>query len=170
MNDLYHQLIARFVWEDISRGCDPERKYLKLFQGLDRHRNRTHGQLKISVLNSQIAMYSRRNINRFDQYFLILFNDFIYHQVFQKQQICMRDLIVKKEPLLQFETLFMKLPVIELRYWVEYNDGRSINHFINQQNVQNMNDWIKQAKSYMAKSQKCDIKLNIPTLGCYNET
>ena len=45
-------------------------------------------------------MYSRRNFNRFDQYFLILFNDFIYHQVFQKQQICMRDLIVKKEPLL----------------------------------------------------------------------
>ena len=82
----------------------------------------------------------------------------------------MRDLIVKKEPLLQFETLFMKLPVIELRYWVEYNDGRSINHFINQQNIKSMADWLKQAKSYMAKSQKCDIKLNIPTLGCYNET
>ena len=64
----------------------------------------------------------------------------------------------------------MKLPVIELRYWVEYNDGRSINHFINQQNIKTMDDWIKQVKSYMAKSQKCDLKLNVPTLGCYNET
>lgn len=43
LNDLYHQLIARFVWEDISRGVDPDRKYLKFFQSLDRHRNRIHG-------------------------------------------------------------------------------------------------------------------------------
>lgn len=48
----------------------------------------------------------------------------------------MRDFIIKKEPLQQFETLFVKLPIIELKYQLEINEGRTLNHFFNQQNVE----------------------------------
>jgi hypothetical protein len=84
-NDIYQQLIAKFVWEDISRGRDPNKKYLKYLLGIDRSRARLHGQLKISILNNQVSVFSKRNFNRFDQYFSISFNDLIFHQVFQKQ-------------------------------------------------------------------------------------
>ena len=112
-NDVYQQIISRFVWEDISRGRDPDKKYLKYLMNLDRSRARLHGQLKISVLSVQMSVYAKRNFNRFDHYFQILFNDFICHQVYQRQQVCMRDFIIKKEPLQQFESLFVKLPIIE---------------------------------------------------------
>jgi hypothetical protein len=82
----------------------------------------------------------------------------------------MRDFIIKKEPLQQFETLFVKLPIIELKYFVDYNEGRTVNHFFNQQNVRTMTDWLDRVKSFMSKSQSVEIKLNIPSLGTVNET
>ena len=84
-NDLYQQLIARFIWEDISRGCDPDKKYLKHLMGMDKNRAKLHGQFKFSMLNSQISIFARRNFNRYDQQLQILFNDLIYYQVYQKQ-------------------------------------------------------------------------------------
>ena len=84
-NDVFQQLVSRFIWEDISRSRDPEKKYLKYLMGLDKSRARLHGQLKVSILNIQMAVYAKRNFNRYDQYFLILLNDFIAHQVYQKQ-------------------------------------------------------------------------------------
>jgi hypothetical protein len=44
----------------------------------------------------------------------------------------MRNLIVKKEPLLQYETLFIKVPIIELKYHVIFNEGHNIDHYFNQ--------------------------------------
>ena len=42
-NDVFQQLISPFIWEDISRGRDPEKKYLKYLMNLDRSRARLHG-------------------------------------------------------------------------------------------------------------------------------
>ena len=52
--------------------------------------------------------------------------------------MCMRNFVIKKEPLLQFETLLVKLPIIELKYQVVYNNGKNINHYFNQQNVKHL--------------------------------
>ena len=130
-NDLFQQLISKFVYEDISRGRDPDKKYLKYLTSLDRTRARAHGKMKISVLNVLMSVYTKRNFSPNDQYFQIMWNDLIFDQVYQKWQICMRDFIVKKEPLQQFESLFVKFPIIELKYQVNYNDGKTIDHFFN---------------------------------------
>ena len=39
------------MWEDISRGRDPLKKYLKYLMGMDRSRARMHGILKLSILD-----------------------------------------------------------------------------------------------------------------------
>ena len=67
--------------------------------GIDRTRARMHGQVKVSILNISTSIFSKRNFNRYDQYFLMKCNDFIFHQVYQKQQICLRDIVLKKHPL-----------------------------------------------------------------------
>lgn len=78
-----------------------------------------------------------------------MWNDLIFHQVYRKWQICMRDFIIKKQPLKEFETIFVKLPIIELKYQVKYNDGKTINHFFNQQDVRTIEDWKDRVKSYI---------------------
>lgn len=70
-----------------------------------------------------MSVYSKRNFNRFDQYVLISINDFIYAHVHGKHEICIRELVMRKEPLQQFETLFLKVPIIELQYLSKYNEG-----------------------------------------------
>ena len=71
--------MAKFIWEDISRGRDPNKKYLKYLMGVDRSRARMHGRFKISALNTVISIYSKRNFNRFDHFFQIIFCDYIFH-------------------------------------------------------------------------------------------
>jgi len=83
-NDIYQQLVSRFVWEDISRGRDPNKQCLKYLSGIDRSRARMHGQLKVSILSVLMSVFARRNFNRYDQYFQFLSHDVIFHQVYQK--------------------------------------------------------------------------------------
>mmetsp|Transcript_26404 Transcript_26404/g.40301 ORF Transcript_26404/g.40301 Transcript_26404/m.40301 type:complete len:217 (+) Transcript_26404:1985-2635(+) len=137
---------------------------------LDRQRARLHGKFRVSLLNIQISMYPRRNFSSNDPFFQIQWHDMVYLQVYQRQQICMRDFIMKKEPLQQFESLFMKLPIVEFTYSVDYNEGLTINHFFNQQNVRTLDDWKDRVKKFMSRSQSVQIRLNIPTLGKVNET
>jgi len=117
-----------------------------------------------------MAVYSKRNFNRFDQFFQVNGNDFIYHTVYQKNQICFRDFVVKKQPLQQFETIFVKLPIVEMKYFVNYNDGLTLNHFFNQQKVATLQDWLDRVTSFMQKSIQVELNLNLPSLGTFNNT
>lgn len=82
----------------------------------------------------------------------------------------MRDFLIKKEPLQQFETLFVKLPIIEIKYFMSYNEGKTGNHFFNQQNVRTHEDWLDRVKTFITKSSDVELHLNIPSLGAFNET
>ena len=163
-------MIAKFVWEDISRCRDPDKKTLKYMVGIDRSRARMHGRFKLSVLDNTISIYAKRNFHRSDSSFLIKFQDIICHQAYQKQQICLRDLVISKNPLQQFETLFVKLPIIEIKQVVKFNDENTVNHFFNQQNVKTLADWIERVKDFMAKTREVVVHLNIPSVGNINET
>ena len=62
------------------------------------------------------------------------------------------------------------MPIIELKYKIEYNDGLTVNHFFNQQNVRTMEDWLDRVKSFMSQRQSVELKINIPSLGTFNDT
>ena len=55
-------------------------------------------------------------------------------------------------------------------YQVDYNEGETLNHFFNQQNVETEEDWLERVQKFMSKSQSVQIKINIPTLGHTNDT
>ena len=82
LNDLFQQCIAKFVWEDISRGRDLKKQYLKYLMSIDRQRARLHGKSRISILNLQMSAYSKRNFSHQDPHFIFQFNDFVLYQVY----------------------------------------------------------------------------------------
>ena len=65
----------------------------------------------------------------------------------------MRDFKVMKQPLAQFETLFIKFPVIELIQKTVYNDARDLDHYNHQKNVKCIEDYYDRLHQFQTVSR-----------------
>ena len=131
-NDLMPALhrLVRFI--DISKNVDPKRTFLPYLQGIDQIRNQKHGRLKIDINKSYVEIWPIRRINRFEQPLTIELFDLEYEQATKKKRdgmgqaifhnnpvtlqhlLCLRNMVVSRYPLKQFESALCNLPLFEL--------------------------------------------------------
>ena len=87
----------------------------------------------------------------------------MYHDIF------LRSLILRKEPLKQFEAALANFPLIELQLSTNYNQGRDIDHF-KVLKAQDYDHYVRILRDYSTKELAVQVKLNIPSFGTINPT
>jgi hypothetical protein len=88
-----------------------------------------HGKVKTQITAVDVQIYPKRKFNRYDSYLNISFTDISYYQVYNYQEVAMRNLTFSKFPLRNFESAMLKIPLIELQLTVIYNQGKTVNHY-----------------------------------------
>lgn len=93
----------------------------------------------------------------------------MYNQVFNYQELAMRNITISKLPLRHFESALLKIPLIELQLNIIYNQGKTVNHYCHV-GVKDIGQLIDKLKGYSSHEVELDAKVNIPSLGTRNDS
>ena len=74
-----------------------------------------------------------------------------------------------KEPLKQFESALVNIPLIEIQIATDYNNGKSLNHY-NHLKAGSFQEYLAILRSYQLKSLEFQGKLNLPSFGKINDS
>jgi len=114
LNDIGNALARVTDFTDISKSVDLKRSLLPYYQGLDRIRHRSHGELKISGKNNYLEFWPRRKLSRYIDKMVVKFYDLEYSHrnmtdkepktkygkiTLQQHILCFRNLLVSKDPI-----------------------------------------------------------------------
>ena len=77
--------------------------------------------------------------------------------------------MVSKEPLKQYESALVNIPLVEIQIATDYNQGKSLNHYALLK-ATSFADYLQLLESYQLKSLEFQGKLNLPSFGNINET
>lgn len=88
--------VSQFTYEDLSKMKDKTKQKLNYYSGLDRIRNRMHGNSKIMLKQVDVMMYPKRKFNRYDAYIQLSLKDLWYSQRLYSQEFAIRNIWISK--------------------------------------------------------------------------
>ena len=110
----------------MSKSYDARLRKLPVLGGTyDTLRTMRRGSAIVRIKDFEIEVWPKRNFNRYSDRLIISFNDLLYNKcIIQSNKehgqtalvhdLILRSLIIKKEPLKQFESALLNFPIIEL--------------------------------------------------------
>lgn len=80
-NDFYEKNFRKLInFDDVSKSRHPLKQKLTYFQGLDKSRNKNHGQLKMDLKAFELHIYPKRNFNRYTDRLVVSCFDIEYEK------------------------------------------------------------------------------------------
>ena len=151
--------------------------------GFDSLRFKNHGLCKFQIKNAEITIYPKRLFNRFTESLSVQFSDLEYNKQITSgknqnrsstfpqsiNRICIRSILVSKNPLKQYEALLINIPLIELSVCTNFNHGKSINHY-QYLKATCLHSYLNYLQEYTAKDLYLELKINVPSFGHINQT
>ena len=77
--------------------------------------------------------------------------------------------MLSKEPLKQWESALVNIPLVEIQIATDYNQGKSLNHY-DHLKAGSYQEYLQILRNYQLKSLEFQGKLNLPSFGTINDT
>ena len=153
----------RFTFVDLWDSF-PKNYRTKLgFSPLDLLRYRYHGTLKMNLKWSEINIYKERNFQRHHPKFRLKINSIELFQWINNLEWVIKSLDVSKEPLKDFETQILQIPLIEMILSFKYNNNQVNNHYWDV-GWKTIAQYLENIGNYSMHDIAIDFMLHIPSL------
>lgn len=154
---------SRFQFSDL---CDsfPKNYRIELgFTPLDKLRYRYHGKLNMNMKRNEVNIFKERNFQRFHPKFRLTIHKVEFFQNINYLEWVIKNINIAKEPLKDFETQLLRIPLIETILRFQYNNAEVNNHY-RDVGCANVEEFIQKIKDYSTHNIAIEIMLHIPSL------
>ena len=156
-------LIKRFFFADLWDSF-PKNYRIKLgFTPLDLLRYRYHGKLSINLNKNEINIYKERNFQRHHPKFRFTINKIELFQWINYVELVIKNINITKEPLKDFETQILRIPLVETVLRFQYNNAEVNNHY-RDIGWKNIEDYLENIRNYSTHNIALEFLLHIPSL------
>ena len=155
--------IKRFFFADLWDSF-PKNYRIKLgFTPLDLLRYRYHGKLSVNMGRNEINIYKERNFQRHHPKFRITIHKIEFFQCINYVESTIKNINITKEPLKDFETQILRIPLIETILRFQYNNAKVNNHY-RDIGWRNIEEYLENIKNYSTHNIAIQFLLHIPSL------
>ena len=126
-------------------------------------RYRYHGKISIILENNEILIFKERNFNKFDAKLRVRVSKIEFFEEVNYLEWVIKNICVAKEPMKEFETQFLRIPLLESILRFQYNLAEVNNHYRNY-GCQNIQEYLENIKDYSTHNIAIKIMVHLPSL------
>ena len=117
----------------------------------------------MNISKNEINIYKERNFQRYHPKFRITINNIDFFQWINNLEWVFKNINISKEPLKDFETQILRVPLIEAILRFQYNNNEVNNHY-RDVGWKSIDQYLENIKSYSTHNIAIEFKLHIPSL------
>lgn len=119
--------------------------------------------MSINLENNEILIYKERNFSKFNPKLRVRISKVEFFQQVNYLEWLIKNISVTKEPMKEYETQFLRIPLIESILRFQYNLTEVNNHYRNV-GCQNIQEYLENVQDYSTHNIQIEVMVHLPSL------